>query len=160
MRELIRTKSLSIDPSQRDLLSKQLAAHLLSYLESRADVSEIVGFKSFRDEIDLAPFVSELSRRKIRYRALAMSDVLTEVPQLVIVPGVAFDVLGNRLGRGKGFYDDLLRSLRTKGGGHVAIGVMYDHQLLESVPVEEHDERVDFVCTPLRGLVRVRLDQD
>jgi len=68
---------------------------------------------------------------------------------LVLVPGVAFDLAGNRLGRGLGFYDRLLE--KTSG---VKCGVGYDFQLLEKIPSEPHDAKVDFIFTPSRGLRR------
>ena len=64
---------------------------------------------------------------------------------IAIVPGVAFDCHGNRLGRGRGFYDRLL-----SGAGQeiITIGVGYDFQLLDRLPVEEHDMKLDYVVTP------------
>ncbi|MGD9976309.1 MAG: 5-formyltetrahydrofolate cyclo-ligase [Bacteroidales bacterium] len=58
-----------------------------------------------------------------------------------IIPGVAFDKKGNRLGRGKGFYDRLLPQL----GKTTTVGVGYEFQLVESVPVAEFDLPVDMV---------------
>lgn len=61
---------------------------------------------------------------------------------LMIIPGVAFDRKGTRLGRGKGFYDRLLAmSKATK------IGVGYEFQLFDELPSEEHDVPMDFVIT-------------
>jgi 5-formyltetrahydrofolate cyclo-ligase len=68
---------------------------------------------------------------------------------LVLVPGVAFDRHGNRLGRGRGFYDRILA--QTTG---VKCGVAYDFQLLENIPTEAHDAKVDFVFTPTRCMRR------
>lgn len=68
---------------------------------------------------------------------------------LVLVPGVAFDPGGNRLGRGQGFYDRILSE--TSG---IKCGVGYDFQLVESIPTEAHDARVDFVFTPSQGVRR------
>jgi len=64
---------------------------------------------------------------------------------LVIVPGMAFDKRGSRLGRGRGFYDRILA--RASG---VKCGVAYDFQLLETIPTEPHDARVHFIFTPAR----------
>jgi 5-formyltetrahydrofolate cyclo-ligase len=64
---------------------------------------------------------------------------------LVLVPGVAFDIHGNRLGRGRGFYDRIL----AKASG-IKCGVAYDFQLLEEIPTEPHDARVNFIFTPER----------
>lgn len=69
---------------------------------------------------------------------LADPDVL----ELIVTPGVAFDRKGNRLGRGKGFYDRLLCTTRA-----TKIGVAYHFQMVDEVPAEPHDVPVDVVIT-------------
>lgn len=59
---------------------------------------------------------------------------------LILVPGVAFDKSGNRLGRGKGYYDKVLKQT-----GACKVGVCFDFQLVERVPVEPHDVKMDRV---------------
>lgn len=59
----------------------------------------------------------------------------------IIVPGVAFDKAGHRMGRGRGFYDRLLTSTPNA----YKIGVCFDFQMVESVPVEPHDVMMDKV---------------
>lgn len=61
---------------------------------------------------------------------------------LVVVPGLAFDKKGNRLGRGKGYYDRFLKTLSAKTA---TVGLAYDFQILPSVPVQGHDVAVDRV---------------
>ena len=61
---------------------------------------------------------------------------------LIIVPGVAFDRQRNRLGRGKGFYDRLLSTLDIP-----KIGVCYDFQLKDRIPVEPFDQKMDLIIT-------------
>ena len=61
--------------------------------------------------------------------------------ELIVVPGVAFDAEGNRMGRGRGFYDRLLKSTPRA----VKMGVAYDFQMLPSIPVEPHDVKMDLV---------------
>lgn len=63
----------------------------------------------------------------------------------VIVPGVAFDRRLWRLGYGGGYYDRLLPTLPP---GCARIGYAYDEQVLEEIPVEEHDVRMDALVTP------------
>jgi 5-formyltetrahydrofolate cyclo-ligase len=63
----------------------------------------------------------------------------------ILVPGVAFDLAGRRLGRGKGFYDRLLAEVR----GHKC-GVAFETQIVAEVPEEPHDIRVDSILTPTR----------
>jgi 5-formyltetrahydrofolate cyclo-ligase len=66
----------------------------------------------------------------------------------VIVPGLAFDLKGNRIGYGLGFYDRILEDLRRPRTNAVtAIGVAYAFQIFETLPHHDHDERVDFVVT-------------
>lgn len=62
--------------------------------------------------------------------------------ELIVVPGVAYDRKGMRLGRGKGFYDRLLSENKA-----TKIGVCYDFQLLDSIPSEPHDVPVDVVIS-------------
>ncbi len=59
---------------------------------------------------------------------------------LILVPGVAFDSSGNRLGRGKGYYDKILKQTKA-----YKVGVCFDFQLLDKVPTEEHDVKMDRV---------------
>lgn len=67
----------------------------------------------------------------------------------IVVPGLAFDSQGRRLGRGKGFYDRLLSELPV---GCVKCGVAFDEQILPEIPTEPHDIGVDCVATPSRWL--------
>ena len=64
---------------------------------------------------------------------------------LVLVPGVAFDLHGRRLGRGKGFYDQLLAEVRG-----TTVGVAFDQQVVGEVPVEPHDAHLNCILTPTR----------
>lgn len=59
---------------------------------------------------------------------------------LVIVPGVAFDKKGHRLGRGKGYYDRFLKKLPRKT---TSIGLAFDFQILPSIPATTHDVSVN-----------------
>ncbi len=63
--------------------------------------------------------------------------------ECIIVPGVAFDRKNNRMGRGRGFYDHLLKSTPNA----VKIGVAYDFQVLDSIPVEPHDVKMDKIVS-------------
>ena len=64
---------------------------------------------------------------------------------LILVPGVAFDQQGHRLGRGKGYYDQLLTAIRG-----TRCGVAFDQQIAQAIPVERHDARMDYLLTPTR----------
>jgi 5-formyltetrahydrofolate cyclo-ligase len=68
-------------------------------------------------------------------------------PDIVLVPVLAFDAQGYRLGYGGGFYDRSLASLRSKKP-IVAVGIAYDELKVDAVPHLDYDQRVDWVLTP------------
>jgi 5-formyltetrahydrofolate cyclo-ligase len=63
---------------------------------------------------------------------------------VIFAPGLAFSAAGNRFGRGGGFYD---RFLASAGPGVTAVGLGYSFQLLERLPNEPWDRRLDYVVT-------------
>jgi 5-formyltetrahydrofolate cyclo-ligase len=67
----------------------------------------------------------------------------------IVVPGLAFDLNGNRLGRGKGWYDRLLKRF---GKNAVAAALAYDCQIVDQVPVEPWDERVAYIFTETKRI--------
>jgi 5-formyltetrahydrofolate cyclo-ligase len=81
----------------------------------------------------------------IREPGALCRQILPPGMDLILVPGVAFDLNGRRLGRGRGFYDRLLAMLRS-----VKCGVAFDPQIVSRVPAEEHDVRLDCLLTPTR----------
>jgi 5-formyltetrahydrofolate cyclo-ligase len=80
--------------------------------------------------------------------AAAPAAALAEL-SAVVAPGLAFDMQGNRLGHGGGYYDALLTLLPP---GVPVIGVAYDAQIVDTVPHDEGDRQVDVVVTPTRVL--------
>jgi 5-formyltetrahydrofolate cyclo-ligase len=79
-------------------------------------------------------------------------DCIREVPvslvELLIVPGVAFDLRGNRIGHGMGYYDRLLKNTVQ---AH-SIGLAFEYQIMKSLPAEEHDEKVEMIVTEARSI--------
>jgi 5-formyltetrahydrofolate cyclo-ligase len=63
---------------------------------------------------------------------------------LVLVPGIAFDKNGHRIGFGKGFYDKFLKKLPKKA---VKVGIAFDNQLVASITHEPHDVHMDYILT-------------
>jgi 5-formyltetrahydrofolate cyclo-ligase len=71
-------------------------------------------------------------------------------PDILIVPLLAFDQTGNRMGYGQGHYDETLRKLRAKKDV-LAVGLAYAEQaVLLALPTEPHDQKLDIVVTPQR----------
>jgi 5-formyltetrahydrofolate cyclo-ligase len=68
-------------------------------------------------------------------------------PALVVTPGLAFDRRGNRMGRGRGYYDRFFAGLDRAGARYEAAGFCLSCQLVETVPVESFDKRLDALCT-------------
>lgn len=70
---------------------------------------------------------------------------------IILVPGLAFDEKCRRLGQGGGYYD---RFLDYMHGECLAIGVAFDEQIVDAVPCDVHDRRVDYVVTPTHAFTR------
>ncbi len=66
---------------------------------------------------------------------------------LIVLPGIAFDVKGHRVGYGKGYYDKSLHNLVGQGK---LVGLCYDFQLVEEIAGEPHDVKVDMIVTEKR----------
>ena len=85
----------------------------------------------------------------VREPSATCAEIPLEKFDLVLVPAVAFDWHGHRLGRGRGFYDRLLARVRG-----IKCGVGFDKQVVNEIPAGSHDIRMDFIVTPTR-LVKV-----
>lgn len=68
--------------------------------------------------------------------------VQLSVLDLIIVPGVAFDLRGQRIGYGGGYYDEFLKKVNA-----TKIGLAYHFQIVDKVPIRNQDERVDIIIT-------------
>jgi 5-formyltetrahydrofolate cyclo-ligase len=84
-----------------------------------------------------------IGRYGIREPTGQYGGVLINQLDLIMVPGVAFDLQGRRLGRGKGHYDQLLAAWRGR-----SCGVAFDEQLVREIPLEPHDAPVNCILTP------------
>jgi 5-formyltetrahydrofolate cyclo-ligase len=175
LRAKIRARLEKISPAVRAVESVDLCARLKLQMQS---ARTILFFAPLPDELDVWPLLEEFlaagkiialpffDAGKTTYGARQIKNAATEtitgkfgvrepasscaeIPlnrfDLVLVPGMAFDLRGNRLGRGQGFYDRLL----AEASG-VKCGVGYDFQLLENIPSEPHDAKMNFVFTPSR----------
>ncbi len=117
------------------------------------EAATIMVFASVPGEPDTAPFV-EWCRAAGKTVVLPASDPSAALPDepeqidVVIVPGLAFTPNGERLGQGGGWYDRLLARVRPDC---VTIGVGFDEQLDEKLPIEPHDVPVRWVVTPARA---------
>ena len=107
----------------------------------QADI--VLAYWSMEDEVYTHDFVKERLQPGEGYAIPEpVGELFTDWGKidLILVPGVAFDKSGNRLGRGKGYYDKVLKQT-----GAYKLGVCFDFQLVERVPVEPHDVKMDRV---------------
>lgn len=177
VRSRIRALRASISAPERAALAESAALEALKLPQVRA-ARYVLGFVSSAEEIDIAPLLAALGDRGalIALPRIAGPDELTlhvagpglesgpfgiqqptaDQPQvdaehidLVIVPGVAFDRSGARIGFGAGYYDRLLPQLPRA----FRIALAYDFQVVESLPVEAHDVPVGAIVTPDRTLI-------
>ena len=73
---------------------------------------------------------------------------------LILTPGRAFSKNGGRLGRGKGYYDTYLARLKEKNAGNLkVIGIAFDLQVFNELPLEKHDEKMDYLVTE-KGIIK------
>jgi len=169
IRKAIKAQKLNLNPD----IARQKAGYIFAEVESMEQFKKaqtVLAFWSLPDEIDTHEFVNKWATHKRMVLPVVVGDELelrlfTGVEQMepgtgfgimeprtgllvkpeevdfAIIPGVAFDRKGNRLGRGKGYYDKTLPLLTNA----VKVGVAYEFQLIDSVPVSEHDKPVDLV---------------
>jgi 5-formyltetrahydrofolate cyclo-ligase len=67
---------------------------------------------------------------------------------MMLVPGMAFTVHGERLGRGKGYYDTYLSKAESKAISPLTVALAFQEQILTELPVTEHDKLIDKVIFP------------
>jgi len=91
---------------------------------------------------ELAPGFLGILEPKIELRRQSDRQVRLNELDLILVPGVAFDPQGGRLGRGKGFYDRFLKKTPEK---ILKIGLAFDWQMFDAVPMSGNDQYVDIV---------------
>lgn len=74
-----------------------------------------------------------------------IKEALIEDIDLIVIPGVGFDIKGHRMGYGKGYYDRLLQKSKA-----VHIGLAFDLQIVDMIPSESHDIPVEIIITESR----------
>jgi 5-formyltetrahydrofolate cyclo-ligase len=153
-----------------------IAAHGLAFLPNLASGAVVSGFASLPEELRAWPLLRRLHGDGYRlclpvmqgkgepllFRAWAPGDAMDSgvwgiaepkadkpalEPDVLLVPLLAFDAAGRRIGYGGGFYDRTLRALRSRKR-IVAVGLAYDEQKVDAVPHLDYDERLDWVLTP------------
>lgn len=163
----------AIAHERRAEIGEALAALFLAEV-SVAPMMSVAGYWPVRDEVDVLPLLGKLGERgckvalpcvsgrgvplvfrlwrpedRLRQGAFGImepADAPPVVPDVVLVPVVAFDAGCNRLGYGAGFYDRTLAAIRAEGKV-LAAGIGCEAQKFDSVPAEGHDVAMDMIVT-------------
>ena len=172
LRASIRRRRCAVEPESRERSAEAVAARLVDTMEWRS-ASRVALYSALPDELPTGPLHQAARVRGLpvlwpRILGERLEFALCEegvlVPgrfgvlapparcpacglvqgDLVIVPALAFDASGRRLGRGGGYYDRVLADLPARASS-VAIG--YDFQQVDAVPAEDHDVAVSMVVT-------------
>jgi len=127
---------LNLDQAITNLLDRGITVAVPEVSETGSDMRPILLDTLSASALDVDRFGIRvpLKRHEVELQAL----------DVVIVPGVAFDRSGARLGRGGGFYDRFLKSLLD---GTMRVGACFSAQLLEEIPTDPHDLAVDLIVT-------------
>lgn len=103
--------------------------------------------------LDDTRFIRNFSHSSLRTELETSQKIDIESAQVIFVPGLAFDKQGHRLGRGLGYYDRALSKIKkTVALRPCLVGLGLDEQVFSSIPFEEHDVVMDFICTPGLGM--------
>ena len=120
---------------------------IVPYCEAEEIVPfRILSFDEFETSKTLKILVPKLTIRQDATRAVLLEDI-----DVVLVPGLAFDQSGNRLGRGKGYYDRFLRRLLP---GTLTIGLALEAMIRDTIPHDGDDYPVNVVVTESRVINR------
>lgn len=168
LRQTVKQLKRALSAAEREELSRRICAAIES-LPGFDRVSRLMLYHALPDEVDTRPLLSRWSTAKQLYLPIVAGDDLVVAaydegavkqgafgiwepaddtavdPSLlewIVVPGVAFDRRMNRLGRGKGYYDRLLRQTAAR-----KIGICYGLQLVDEIPAEPHDIQMDLIIT-------------
>ncbi len=95
-----------------------------------------------RDFGELVPGYMGIPEPSFQGRQMSINDA-----DIVIIPGAGFDASGNRIGYGGGYYDRLLSGLQKQS---LVIAPAYEEQVVDSIPSEPHDIRVQMIVTDRR----------
>lgn len=160
---------------QHAILSRQTSGHLLT-LVAQHPGKMIASYSAIGSELDLRAFHEEAPNplclpvinpqsRVLSFAPFRAEDELSvgqngtvqpqsntrAVPDIVLVPLIAYDARGNRLGQGGGYYDATLAALKKNNPKTLAIGAAFSLQKVETIPCEPHDAALDAIATE-RGI--------
>ena len=141
-----------------DVLSAHQGKALAGYMPMRTEIDPLPAMSAHQGLVGVPVIMAAATPLKFRewgpgvamvageFGALIPAEGAWVTPQVVIVPLLAFDSRGFRLGYGGGFYDRTLQGLRAKGPV-LAIGFAFAAQEVDAVPTDDFDQRLDLIVT-------------
>lgn len=159
--------------SDNGMAARKIAAQVIM-LPELDEVRNIAGYMPIESELDCFTILKTLHAAQfllclptiiapeapLEFRSWDMRTILNDgpfgtkqsseqevVPEVLLVPLVAFDENGERLGYGGGYYDRTLQALRRENSDVIAIGIAYENQKLARVPTEDYDQPLNMVVT-------------
>jgi 5-formyltetrahydrofolate cyclo-ligase len=143
------SKSASYEPETDKIINYSIAIGKHIYLPrciSSIKNLELLEIKNIEEDTELGTF--GLREPKKNISLLPQSALLKKI-NLIIVPGLAFDIFGNRLGYGTGYYDNFLRDFLLVNKELIVVGFAFDFQVFsEEIPHTDRDSRVHYIITP------------
>ncbi len=141
-----------------DFLAGQAGKVLAGYMPMRTEIDPLPAMAAHQGPVGVPVILGPGQALKFRewspgcamqegaFKAYIPVEGAWVEPEVVIVPLVAFDARGYRLGYGGGFYDRTLEGLRARHAV-VAVGFAFDAQEMPQVPIEDTDQKLDFIVT-------------
>ena len=176
-RQLMRIRTTT--PYEQILEKSQRITDKLQHLDEYEIATAVMFYVSYDNEVYTHKLIKEVLKAKTKEVVVPLTDVLNrkllpvkieswselspgaynilepknkqnvadvDTIDLVLLPGIAFDKRGNRIGHGAGYYDRLLGNcLHAK-----RVGLAFDFQIVDAIPVEKHDVAVDKIVTEKR----------
>jgi 5-formyltetrahydrofolate cyclo-ligase len=150
LRKIARTQRINYHKTVDQLDIDAGLLHQWSLLSKDIDLSSkvIAGYRPTGSEINITALLDYLSVSgyPISY-PLDGKIGFDQEPDIILAPLLAFDEQGNRLGHGQGYYDQALTTL-AKTKKIIVIGVAYECQKLDNIPVCDMDYTMDFILMP------------
>lgn len=147
MRTTLIAQRAMLTDQERYTASEAITRACLSLPEVCSSSSFCI-YQSLRYEVDTTLIIQECLRQNKRVIFPESSDA--KFAMCFIVPGVAFDRSGHRLGRGRGYYDRLLSGVSAP-----KIALAFSFQLLPMLPYESHDIVMDVIVTE-KEIIRIK----
>ncbi len=170
IRKILKEKRLNLNKNKKNIFDEKIYKKIISN-SSFKKAEHVLFYISFKNEVDTIKlilnnlykkniYVPKVKGNKIDiYKINSLEDLekgAFSIPEpkadskkidpkiidFALIPGIAFDDSGHRIGFGKGYYDYLNKNLNC-----LKVGLAYNFQIVDNIPAEKHDIKVDLIIT-------------